>query len=60
MIFACLAIVHFGQVLPNLRSSPILAYLFPAETATCIDEKKKMGWATFWAMFFTNSPCTAK
>jgi hypothetical protein len=49
-IFDNWAIVFFGQLLENFRSSLILKLFYPTEKG-CVLISAKMVWATFWASF---------
>jgi hypothetical protein len=49
-IFAHWALVVFGQLFENYRSSPYFWAIFPRKKL-CIDFNKKWVWATFWAIF---------
>jgi hypothetical protein len=53
---------HIGELfslctfLENYRSSlNVWVLLFYGNSYLCIDFDKKWAWATFWAIFFTNS-----
>jgi hypothetical protein len=50
-IFEQRATVYFGQLLESYRSVPDFFGYFIPRLSSCINFAKKMGWATFWAIF---------
>jgi hypothetical protein len=48
-------VVYFGQFYENYRSSQSIFATFFHDVSCSQMLTKKLRWATFWAIFFTNS-----
>jgi hypothetical protein len=58
-IFNQWVIVYFGQWFENYKTiAHFWATFFHATYHLCINFDKKIGWATFWAIFSQNNPGT--